>query len=303
MLPVGNRSGIPCGWYYDFYGLSGCYSSWLAEYPNWSGGCIVTPATISILNDARSAGHQVIQNFSGLHGQLLTDGFFDIDKWKAFIDATYALGIEEYIEDGTIVAHYLIDEPTWPGSWGDTITSDVLDSLGAYSKNYWPTLPCVIRDTPDSLIDHAAGRNTPWEPDGYDWQYVDGCWLQYKDVFGPVATWRANMVADADTLGMSVVPGINWRDGGSGASGIKQDGTPASYWCCTPTEVTTFAEALMSGELWDVAAFFMWRFCCVGEADQDVVDYMNSAPMRTAFDTVAALAATKERRSLLRRPG
>ena len=291
--------GIPCGWFYDWPTY---YSQWLSEFPHWSGGTVVAPPTIARLNDFRAHGLSVVLNFSGFHGQLLTDGLFDIDKWKALVDISYGLGLESYIEDGTIQAHYMIDEPTWPGSWGETITSDVLDSLGAYSKNYWPTLPCVIRDTPVSLVNHAAGRNTPW-PGGYDWQYADGCWLQYKAMFGPVATWREAQMSAANTLGMSVVPGLNWRDGGDGSSGITHPGTSELWWVCTPTEVTTYSQALMSNEIGDPAGFFMWSFPNDPIEPAEIINYKNSAPMQAAFDTLRDFCAAKEWRSLLKRPG
>jgi hypothetical protein len=298
-LVVGNRSGIPCGWFYDFPAY---YSQWVTEYPAWSGGTIIAPPTIARLNDLRSNGLSVIQNLAGFSNSFKTDGAFDIDKWKANVDAAYALGIESYIEDETIVGHYVIDEPTWPGSWGGVVVpSDVLDQLCAYSKAYWPTLPCVIRDEPTFLINHARERNTPW-PD-YDWQYLDAAWLQYKASKGTIPNYRAAQTAAAETLGVAVVPGLNWRDGGNGDSGLSWRSPANGWYVCTPEEVTEYSQGLMSNEVWDPSAFMMWRFQMTGKDPTAILDYMNSAPMRAAFDTLMDFCNSKQRRYLLRRPG
>ena len=291
--------GIPCGWFYDWPAY---YSQWLTEYPNWLGGTqVAAPPTIARLNDLRSAGHSVIQNMSGFHNQLLTNGQFDKAKWKALVDTSYRLGLEPYIEDGTIMAHYVIDEPIWPSSWGATVPSDVLDELCAYSKNYWPTLPCTIRATPSDLIKHAAGFKTTW-PGGYDWQALDSGWLQYSVSKGSIPSYRAAEAAAADTLGVSVVAGINWRDGGDGSSGLSSPNNPGK-WVCSPTEVTTYSQGLMSDELENAHGFFMWAFPNDPVEPDYIIDYMNSTPMRAAFDTLKDFCAAKERLSLLRRPG
>ena len=291
--------GIPCGWFYDWPRY---YSQWLTEFPNWSGGTVVSPPTISRLNDFRSNGLSVVHSLSGFHNQLLTDGQFDIDKWKALVDMSYGLGIESYIEDGTIQAHYVIDEPTWPGSWGDTVTSDVLDELCAYSKAYWPTLPCVIRDEPLHLIDHAAGRDTPW-PGGYNWEFLDAAWGQYAARKGSVANYRATQAAAANTLDIGLVFGLNWRDGGDGSSAITHPGTPANWWVCTPAEVTTYSQGLIFNELLNPSGFYMWSFCNDPVEPDYIIDYMNSTEMRAAFDQLKDLCASRPYVPMLKRSG
>ena len=298
MLPVGNRSGIPCGWFYDWPAY---YSQWVTEYANWSGGTIIAPPTIARLDDCRSNSLSVFQNIAGYSGSFKTGGFFDFDKWKANVDAAYALGLESYIEDGTIFAHYVIDEPKASGSWGGVcIPNDTLDAMCAYSKAYWPSLPCIIRMEPDDLVTKATSSCGPWPGGDYSWQYLDGCWLQYTAWKGTIANYRSTLYTSAASQGLSIVPGVNWRDGGNGDSGISPSQNPSRY-VVTPAELTAYSQGLMSNEIWDPSAYMMWRFQMVGPDDTAVLDYMNSAPMQAAFDTLRAFCATKQRRSLLRR--
>jgi hypothetical protein len=61
---------------------------------------------------ARAAGAQLVLNLASSEDKnLLSRGSFSLDKWKAQVSRFKKIKLDSYIADGTIVGHYLIDEP------------------------------------------------------------------------------------------------------------------------------------------------------------------------------------------------
>ena len=309
MLPVGNRSGIPCGPFYQSDGIA--VSQWYPEFPYWTGGQapLFVGTALTRLATMRSNGLSMFLGLQGNSSLYRTGGYFDFTKWKNQCDAMYALGIESYIEDGTVYANYMIDEPKAINSWGGvTVPNNTLDDMAAYSKTRWPTLPCLVRDEPLILINRATVAGGAWPGGAYEWQHLDGAWCQYNTTKGilwgggVVSSYMANNYASAQSQGLSLVCGYNWRDGGDGTSGVQAwpIAGKSTWWCMSPTEVSTYMLTLLSDQYPDVSGFCMWKHVD-NTIEEDVDDYWDSAPMRTAFDTLLARCAERERRPLLKR--
>jgi hypothetical protein len=94
----------------------------------------------------------------GSHTPILTNGKFDIAKWKSRmrVFATPALkaAIAQGVADGTISALYLIDEPsnsTWGGVFATSTLAGVhgqgmrlLDEMGRYADSLFPGTPTAV---------------------------------------------------------------------------------------------------------------------------------------------------------------
>lgn len=305
MLPVGNRNGIPCGPYYQG---DTKYAQWEAEYPDWTGGQAPAFAStiLARLAAMKANNQQMILGLQGNSASFKTGGLFDFTKWKANLDANYAKGIESYIEDGTIMGNYMIDEPKAPGSWGGVcVDNQQLDDMAAYSKSRWPTLPCVIRSEPETLITNATAACGPW-PGGFVWEHADAAWATYLNRKGNPDTYMAGAYGYAEQQNLNLVTGMNWRDGGDGTSGVQSwpDGDGKSFWwCMSPSEVTTYSIAVLNPIYPRLAAFFMWKLVDADSTGSELecLDYWNSAPMQAAFDDLKDLCASRPKFYLLRR--
>ena len=218
-------------------------------------------------------------------GILNSDGTFNIDLWKANIDKWAGIDIAPFIADGTIVGHFMIDEPTWHKSWGRTVTAAELDEMARYSKQYWPNLPTVVRDRPTYLAKHAGGWNTPI-PD-WEWKYLDVAWAQYRSNKGPVGAFTAAEVASAKAQGLGLVAGLNVIDGGDGSSGIWSGGAPQSQdaWAMSADEIRSYGSELIGSNY--VCGFVVWRYY-----DSTEFSYWERAQIQAAIADLRSLAAS-----------
>jgi hypothetical protein len=147
------------------------------------------------------------------------DGHFSLTKWKARIDRYRNTNFNSYVTDGTIIGHYLIDEPNDPANWnGRTIDGNTLDEMARYSKSKWPNLPTIVRTQPDYL--------ERWGP----YRYLDAAWAQYVERKGNVNDYLNDNVASAKRQGLGLVVGLNYLKGGVNnremtASQVKSWGT------------------------------------------------------------------------------
>ena len=91
-------------------------------------------------------------------GVAQPSGFIPRARWKARIDQYRDVDFGPYVEEGLVLAHYLVDEPDEKQSWGgQEISRADLEDMARYSKSIWPTLPTVVRATPAWLAEgHAA---------------------------------------------------------------------------------------------------------------------------------------------------
>ena len=106
------------------------------------------PSTIvTQINAARTKGQKLIVVMIGPAADYLTNGNFDLNKWKArwdqFNTSAIRTAIADGVSDGTVVGIKLIDEPERK-KWGTTLSKSVLDEMAIYSKRYFPTAPTGI---------------------------------------------------------------------------------------------------------------------------------------------------------------
>ena len=94
---------------------------------------------------------RVVVNLAG--GQRTfrdADGHFSFALWKQRVDRFRGIDFSSYVDDGTVIAHYLVDEPNDPANWsGVPISGATLDQMAQYSKQLWPKMATVVRAYPD----------------------------------------------------------------------------------------------------------------------------------------------------------
>ncbi len=178
---------------------------------------------------ARAKKLRVLMNMTGGgHANYLTDGVFDMAKWKAKMDAynTPAIkaAVAEGVADGTILGNSVMDEPgnTSTGtnggdanSWGPegTITKPMLNQMARYVKAIFPTLPVGF-----------LGR--------YDWRThetltdIDFVIRQYSHRLpegdaGNISRWIREALAQGTKDGVVTAFSMNLLNGGIKSIGFK----------------------------------------------------------------------------------
>jgi hypothetical protein len=196
------------------------------------------------LERARRTDTRVLVNFTGNEVNLREPTGFSMEKWKARVDRFREVDLTSYIEDGTIIGHFLLDEPQDKTNWnGDQVTPAEIDEMGRYSKERWPTMLTVIRAYPDYLKGHS-------------FQYVDAVRFHYLERFGPLDTWIETHFREARALGLAIISGVNALNGGSENSGIP--GRKEGKFAMSATELRTWGEKILAQP--DLCAFFIWEW-------------------------------------------
>lgn len=200
---------------------------------------------LSELNAARQAGARVVIRLVGGHSRYRSkNGGFDMELWKARLDRYRDIDFSSYIDDGTIVGHFILDEPHDKSNWGGSLISrGTVDEMARYSKQLWPSMPTIVRGWPGYLK-------------GYDYKYLDAAWAQYSERFGPISTFMSDNVRDAKSAGLALVVGLNLLDGGTKGSGIK--GYTKGRHGMSAAQVKTWGDALLSDSY--VCAFLSWKY-------------------------------------------
>ena len=223
------------------------------------------------LSDIKSRGGKVVLMMAGPQW-LYQDaaGHFSLTKWKERIDRYSDVNFDAYIKDGTLIGHYLIDEPNDPANWnGQTISGETLDEMARYSKAKWPGLPTIIRAYPSYL--------EKWAP----YRYVDAAWAQYVDRMGDPAKFIADNVASAKRQGLALVVGLNLIKGGPSKTEL------------TAAQVKSVGAALLASSY--PCAFISWqyddRYLASGSV-QDAMDYLRQQAEGHASKSCSASAAS-----------
>lgn len=205
------------------------------EYYNGAKLTIGPARLMKELPEIKARGAKIALMMAGNHRYYLdANGRFSLTKWKARIDRYKNIKFDAYITDGTIVGHYMVDEPGDPRNWGGKpIPPSTLDEMGRYSKQLWPKMPTIVRQAPDYW------KSPP--------RYVDAAWAQYLSRRGPVKDYARKVVADAQRNGMGLVVGLNVLKGGT-PNGTKM----------TASQVEQFGSALLSSSY--PCAFFSWQY-------------------------------------------
>jgi hypothetical protein len=191
---------------------------------------------LSTLAAIKARGGKVVLQLTGNHDYYVdANRHFDFEKWKARVDDFRKYNFTSYITDGTIIAHFMIDEPNDPSNFGGVpVTGTTIEAMAKYSKSIWPTLPTVVRTESTYLLQ--------WP--GY--QYLDATWAQYIYRKGDVTTFINRNIADAKKLGLQLVTGLNIKKGGP------------NFKTMTPDEIKTWGSVLLTSSY--PCAFISWSY-------------------------------------------
>jgi hypothetical protein len=242
-LPPVEHRGIAFGPFHvppDLYG------------PEFTGTVRTTsPARVMAdLQAARRAGARVLLGMVGwrwgLHGP---DGHFSMDKWKQRVDRYRAFDLAPYIADGTIIGHFIMDEPHDKTNWGGTqVTVAEIEEMAKYSKQIWPDMATVIRAWPDYLR-------------GYSFKYLDAQWAQYSPGVGPrryrvpIDDFIRDNIRGSAASGLRLVVGLNVLAGSDdkGLKGYYYEGLSM-----TASQVKSWGSALLAEP--NICAFLTWKY-------------------------------------------
>lgn len=278
--PTVNR-GIP-------YGAFGYLDSKVSLAPLNLGHDPYSPANIvGRIQRARSDKVKLMLALTGgSHKNYLTNNVFDRAKWNAKMETFNTPAIREAIAkgvaDGTIIGASVMDEPNVSGegdgnTWGPkgTMTKVRVDSLCAYVKGLFPTLPAGV-----------VMRYDVFEPTK-SFKVCEFVVSQYSTVIGSVSSFRDKGVAHAQREGIRIAFSMNILDGGSRTPNCVGTGGPGTYSIncrMTAAQVREYGTVLAAGG----CALFMWR--------QDERFFADTSNRRAIAD-VATVAAQQPARS------
>ena len=227
LLAAASRRGIPIGTFAQ--PMSAFGRTYNGGHQNFSPGSIVRE-----LKAIRARGGRVVVAFSGSPKYYRENGHFSFEKWKSRVKRFKDINLSQFIQDGTIIGHYLIDEPNDPANWrGRPVSPATLEQMAKYSKQLWPRMPTIVRVEPGYL-----GRNH---------HYLDAAWAQYLHRKGPVESFLRRNVSAAQDRRLGLVVGLNVLKGGS-PNGTRM----------TASEVKKWGSALLSSSY--PCAFISWTY-------------------------------------------
>jgi hypothetical protein len=227
---------------------------------------------VAHLAAARKANVRVFINLTGNEVYLRDEHGFSMAKWKARVDRFRNDDIGSYIEDGTIMAHLLVDEPDDRSNWnGDVVTHAEIEEMARYSKEIWPNLPTYIRATPEYLK-------------GGQFPHLDALWFHYVERFGPIDGYIASIYGLARELGLTMIGGLNVLNGGSKHSGIP--GKSAGKYAMSADELRSWGGKLLDQP--GQCAFLLWQWAdgyqdrpAIQAALQDLAAKARNYPIRS----------------------
>jgi hypothetical protein len=221
---------------------------------------------LSELADIKSRGGRVVLMFAGSEQFYKdADGHFSMSMWKARVDRFKGVNFSAYVNDGTIVAHYLIDEPHDPYNWnGQPIPPSTLEEMAKYSKSIWPSMATVVREAPHYL-------NT-WSG---TYQYLDAAWAQYLSRMGDANEYIRYNVSEAQKKGLALIVGLNFMKGGD------PNGTTM-----TATELQNFGSALLSSSYPCAFISYQWNS-----------SYLSNTAIKSAMDVLRGKAQNRSTKS------
>jgi len=203
------------------------------------------------------------------------DGSFNAEMWKAIVDEFDVAVIQRYVDEGIIVAHYLVDEPHAGGRWsGEDVDPALVDEIACHSKSLWPNLPTLVRTHPGWAVREEGAAHT--------FQCVDIWVAQYSARKGPIDEYVAQNVADAAALGAGLYGALNPITGGDGSSGVHSP--YGDDWMMSADELRTYGAAWMGAP---IVGFSMWNW---GWGTNDNMSWYWLQPeIRAAMEYVAGL--------------
>ena len=214
-------------------------------------GAMRTPDQNTILTQlatARAKGARFVLKLAGGSDGWVknADGTFNFEKWKSMVSRYKDLDIGSFIADGTVLGHYLLDEPNLASRWGGkVIPQATVEAMAQYSKQLWPGMLTFVRVVPSWL---TAAPVT--------YTYLDAGWAQYAAYKGDAATWLAGEVAAAKANGLGLLVSLNVLNGGNGSSGIHGPG--GGKYSMSAAELRSYGGALLDEPY--TCGLLMWMY-------------------------------------------
>jgi hypothetical protein len=193
---------------------------------------------------ARRANTRFFINFTGNEQFNRDSNGFSFTRWKQRVDRYLGVDLTPYINDGTILGHFILDEPSDRTNWnGHQVPHTEIEAMAAYSKQVWPSMVTMIRANTDYLV-------------GHQYPHLDAVRIQYVHRFGPIADYLATNAQAAKSLGVAVVGGLNVLNGGSPTSGIpgRKEGKNAM----SADEIRSFGGTFLLEP--NLCAFIMYEY-------------------------------------------
>jgi hypothetical protein len=223
-------------------------------------------ALVLALIEANRTSHRLFVNFTGNEAQLRDANGFNFEKWKARVNRFTHLPLGPYIANGTLLAHFVIDEPQDPSNWnGHPVTPAQIEQMAAYSKQVWPTLTTMAR----AKLEYLKGGQYP---------HLDAVRIQYLDRLGPIDDYITKNVAAAKALHLAMVGGLNVLNGGPPNSGIPGEGE--GKFAMNADQVRTWGKRFLSEPYLCGFLFFQWE-----------PGYFNRPDIKAAMGELATMAA------------
>jgi hypothetical protein len=178
--------------------------------------------------------------------------------WKERVSRFKGIDFSAFVEDGTIIGHYLIDEPNDPYNWnGQPVPGSTVEDMAAYSKQLWPKMATVVRTEPGYLAEWSG-----------TYRYLDAAWAQYLYRKGDPGDYIRRNVADAKKEGLALVVGLNLIDGGTNGGNMS-------------ASLVESAGSTLLGDSYP-CAFISWQY------DEQ---YLSRSDIKTAMSHLSAKAA------------
>jgi len=216
-------------------------------------GAMHTESPSSLLPDLaaiKARGGKVAVDLSGNEKYYRdASGNFSLSLWKQRVARFKNINFSSYVNDGTIIAHYIIDEPNDPSNWnGHPVSAATVEQMAAYSKQLWPTLPTVARVDATYLA--------------YNHHYLDAAWAQYVYRKGTASDYIQKNVDAAKARGLALITGMNILSGGPSGSRM------------TATQVRDWGSTLLASSY--PCAFITWKWS----------DYYATSAMKDAMNAL-----------------
>jgi hypothetical protein len=243
--------------------LNNVHTGWMNDGP-------LEPSNIlSWLSGARAKGGRAVIKLSKGRDSYVknSDGTFSLTKWKSLVNSYRNVNLGPYISDGTIIGHYLIDEPHRTSRWGGkAISQATLEAMAKYSKELWPQMTTFVRVAPSYLASASV-----------TYRYLDAGWTQYTAGKGDATNWVNAETAAAKRKGLGLVVGMNVINGGNGSSNIR--GSRSGKWSMSASEIRKYGSAMLGQSY--ACAFFSW---------QHNTEYYGRSDIKSAMADVSAKA-------------
>jgi hypothetical protein len=224
------------------------------------------------LASARARGGAILIQLSNHDSNVKnSDGTFNLGKWKAQVARFKGMNFNSYISDGTLIGHYMLDEPDDPTNWGGKrIPPAVVEEMARYSKQLWPGLTTFIRSKPSYMVST-----------GTRFTALDAAWAMYESWQRPtdVSTWLREQVTIAKQAGLGLMVGLNVLDGGTRESGIRGFTSSMGRYAMSANQVRSWGSILLNEPY--VCGFFNFAYSSSYYGRSDIKKAMAELSQKT----------------------